>query len=160
MVKITTFAKPENVSGKHIKPHRDRMNSEIKISTDKNELDIEFINSFISNSYWAKGRTLDNMKVLVNNSLNFGLYLNDNQIGYARVVTDYGQFAYLMDVFIIEEQRGNGFSKMLMDFIMTYQEIEDVKVWRLATVDAHKLYEKYGFQQLKNPEKLMELIKA
>jgi GNAT superfamily N-acetyltransferase len=136
------------------------MNSEIKISTDKNKLDIEFINSFISNSYWAKGRTLDNMKILVNNSLNFGVFLNDTQIGYARVVTDYGQFAYLMDVFISEEQQGKDFSKMLMNFIMNYQELKDVKVWRLATSDAHKLYEKYGFQQLKNPEKLMELIKA
>ncbi|MFA7326482.1 MAG: GNAT family N-acetyltransferase [Candidatus Kapaibacterium sp.] len=135
------------------------MNSEIKITTDKNKLDIEFINSFISKSYWAKGRTLENMKVIINNSLNFGVFLNDFQIGYARVVTDYGQFGYLMDVFITEVHQGKGYSKILMDFIMNYPDLEDVKVWRLATSDAHKLYEKYGFKQLKNPEKLMELIK-
>jgi len=100
------------------------------------------------------------MQILVNNSLNFGVFLNDVQIGYARVVTDYGQFAYLMDVFITEQHQGKGFSKILMNFIMNYQEFKDVKVWRLATSDAYKLYEKFGFQQLKNPEKLMELIKV
>lgn len=136
-----------------------KIDSEIKIHTEKQLLDIEFIHSFISNSYWAKGRTLDTMKTIINNSLNFGVFLNNHQIGYARVVTDYGQFAYLMDVFIAAEHQGKGYSKVLMDFIMTYEKLKDVKVWRLATNDAHKLYEKYGFKQLKNPEKLMELIK-
>lgn len=72
----------------------------IEISTDKSKLDIDFINSILSKTYWAENRTLETMKTLIDNSLNFGVYLNSNQIGYARIVTDYAQFAYLMDVFI------------------------------------------------------------
>ncbi len=131
----------------------------IEISTDKSKLDIDFINSFLSKSYWAENRTLETMKTLINNSLNFGVYLNSNQIGYARIVTDYAQFAYLMDVFISVNYRKKGYSKELMKFIMEFEELKDVKVWRLATSDAHFLYEKFGFGSLKKPENLMELIK-
>lgn len=135
------------------------MKDEITLTTDKNKLDIIFLHSFLSKTYWAKGRTLEQMKVLVDNSLNFGIYLDDEQIGYARLVTDYAQFAYLMDVFITEEHRGKGYSKLLMDFMVNHPQLNEVKIWRLATSDAHKLYEQYGFKPLQNPEKLMELIK-
>jgi len=138
---------------------KQKMATDITIATEKNKLNIEFIHSFISKTYWAKGRTIENMQMCIDNSLNFGVYLNDRQIGYARIVTDFGQFAYLMDLFIIEEQRGKGYSKLLMDCIMKCEVLKDVKVWRLATSDAHKLYEQYGFKKLKKPEKLMELIK-
>lgn len=99
------------------------------------------------------------MKILIDNSLNFGIYIDDNQIGYARIVTDYAQFAYLMDLFISKEFQGKGYSKILMNFILNNEELQQVKVWRLATQDAHFLYEKFGFKPLKNPEKMMELIK-
>lgn len=135
------------------------MNSKININTDKNKLNIEFIISFISQSYWAKGRSLETMKTLVDNSLNFGVYFNDLQIGYARIVTDYGQFAYLMDVFISEEHRGNGYSVQLLEYMMNHEALKNIKVWRLATSDAHNLYQKFGFTQLEKPENLMELIK-
>lgn len=135
------------------------MITEILIDTDNSKLNVEFITSFISETYWAKGRTIDNMQTCIDNSLNFGVYLNENQIGYGRIVTDYVQFAYVMDVFIIEEHRGNGYSKILMNYIMNYPKLENVKVWRLATADAHKLYEQFGFKPLANPEKIMELKK-
>lgn len=135
------------------------MITEIFIDTDKTKLNLEFITSFISETYWARGRTIANMQTCIDNSLNFGVYLNDTQIGYGRIVTDYVQFAYIMDVFIIEEHRGNGYSKILMNYIMNYPKLKNVKVWRLATTDAHKLYEQFGFKQLENPEKLMELKK-
>jgi N-acetylglutamate synthase-like GNAT family acetyltransferase len=131
----------------------------IEISTDKSKLDIDYINSFLSKTYWAENRTIETMKTLIDNSLNFGVYLNNNQIGYARIVTDYAQFAYLMDVFISVEHQKKGYSKELIKFIMELEELKDVKVWRLATSDAHFLYEKFGFQSLKKPENLMELIK-
>lgn len=131
----------------------------IEISTDKSKLDIDYINSFLSKTYWAENRTVETMKTLIDNSLNFGVYLNNNQIGYARIVTDYAQFAYLMDVFISVEHQKKGYSKELIKFIMELEELKDVKVWRLATSDAHFLYEKFGFQSLKKPENLMELIK-
>jgi GNAT superfamily N-acetyltransferase len=98
----------------------------ITISTDKNQLDIEFIHAFISNTYWAKGRTLAEVKTCIDHSLNFGIYLNNQQIGYARLVTDYVAFAYLMDVFISEEYQKLGYSSLLMDFILKYQKIQKI----------------------------------
>jgi len=133
--------------------------NDIEINTDKNQLDLHFINEFISNSYWAKGRTKEIMQTCIDNSLNFGVYFQDRQIGYARIVTDFGQFAYLMDLFIEEKHRGKGYSKKLMKYIMEFASLKNVKVWRLATSDTHGLYKKFGFNALAKPEKLMELIK-
>lgn len=133
------------------------MNTSIIIDTDKTKLNVAFINAFISNTYWAKGRTVENMQTCIDNSLNFGVYLNNTQIGYGRIVTDYVQFAYIMDVFIIETHRRNGYSKILINYMINYEDLKNVKVWRLATIDAHKLYEKFGFKPLANPEKMMEL---
>lgn len=132
---------------------------EIEISTDKNRLDINFINEFISNSYWAKDRTIETMQTCIDNSLNFGVYLNNQQIGFARVVTDFGQLAYIMDLFIEENYRGKGYSKKLMKFILEFDKLKNIKVWRLATRDAHGLYTKFGFNKIAKPENLMELIK-
>lgn len=130
----------------------------ITISTDKNQLDINFIHAFISNTYWAKGRTISEVQTCIDNSLNFGIYLNNQQIGYARVVTDYVAFAYLMDVFIIEQHQKQGYSTQLMEFILNNPELKSIKVWRLATTDAHYLYQKFGFTALKSSEKMMESI--
>jgi Acetyltransferase (GNAT) family. len=129
------------------------------ITYDKNKLDLEFITAFISNSYWAKDRTLKEMQTCVDNSLNFGVFLDEKQIGYARVVTDYFQFAYLMDVFIDEKYRGLGYSKMLMKHMLECDALKDVKVLRLATADAHELYKQFGFTALSKPENMMELFR-
>ncbi|MES2555289.1 MAG: GNAT family N-acetyltransferase [Bacteroidota bacterium] len=130
----------------------------MELSTDKKRLDLDFIHGFISNSYWGKGRTIEAMQVCINNSLNFGVYLADKQIGYARVVTDYAQFAYIMDVFIDQNHRGQGYSTALMKHIMECEELKNINVWRLATTDAHGLYKKFGFTALAKPENLMELV--
>ena len=131
----------------------------VEISTDISRLDIKFINAFISNSYWARGRTLETMQTCIDNSLNFGVYLQDDQIGYARIVTDYGHFAYIMDLFIQENYRGNGYSKKLMAFILDFEKLRNIKVWRLATNDAHELYRQFGFDKIAKPENIMELVK-
>jgi N-acetylglutamate synthase-like GNAT family acetyltransferase len=131
----------------------------IIISTNKELLDVKFINNFISTTHWAKGRSLETMQTCIDNSLNFGVYLDGKQIGYARLVTDYCIFAYLMDVFIDEKHRGKGYSKQLMQYTMKHESIKDVKVWRLATTDSHGLYKQFGFTPLSHPEKIMELIK-
>jgi GNAT superfamily N-acetyltransferase len=133
--------------------------NDVEINTDKNRLDINFIYEFISNSYWAKGRTIETMQTCIDNSLNFGVYLQDRQVGFARVVTDFGQFAYIMDVFIQENYRGKGYSKKLMKFIMEFEKLKNIKVWRLATGDAHGLYKQFGFDKIAKPENLMELMK-
>ncbi len=130
--------------------------SQVIISTDDSKLDSEVIHKFLTKSYWAKGRTLSQVETSIKSSLNFGLYLKDKQIGYARVLTDYVAFAYLMDIFILEEHRGLGYSKKLLDFIFTYQEIK-VSKWMLTTRDAHSLYSKFGFNPIEKPERLMEM---
>lgn len=127
------------------------------ISSDTSLLDRAFIHAFISQSYWAEGRTREEMDTCIDNSLNFGMYLDNRQIGYARVVSDRFQFAYLMDVFVDPAFRGNDYSKALMAFILECDELKRVKVWRLATSDAHGLYAQFGFKPLEHPEKMMEL---
>lgn len=129
------------------------------ITSDKHQLDIEYIHGFISKTYWAKDRSLETMQTCVDNSLNFGVFLNGTQIGYARVVTDYAQFAYLFDVFIDENHQGLGYSKILVKHILENELLKDVKVWRLATSDAHELYRKFGFTELSKPENMMELMR-
>lgn len=129
------------------------------ITSDKNRLDIAYITDFIARTYWAKDRTLENMRTCIENSLNFGMFLDEQQIGYARVVTDYYQFAYLMDVFIDEKYRGNGYSKMLIKHVLECDALKDVRVIRLATADAHGLYKQFGFTELAKPENMMELLR-
>lgn len=131
----------------------------LSITSDKDQLDIEFITAFIAQSYWAEGRTVETMQTLIDNSLNFGVFLNNKQIGFARIVTDYAQFAYLMDVFIDPKHQGKGYSKILMKSILENESLKNVKVWRLATSDAHELYRKFGFTGLSKPENMMELMK-
>jgi len=128
----------------------------MKISTKKSNLDIRFINDFISSSYWGRGRTIEETKKCVENSLNFGVYSDGKQIGYARVVSDFTIFAYILDVFITENERGKGFSIQLMNEILNYSKLKNVKTWKLATSDAHALYKKYGFDSIENPKNLME----
>jgi GNAT superfamily N-acetyltransferase len=129
------------------------------ITSDKNQLDLEYITAFIAQTYWAKNRSVETMKTCMENSLNFGVFLDGKQIGYARVVTDYAQFAYLMDLFIDEAHQGNGYSTILVKHILENELLQDIKVWRLATSDAHGLYRKFGFAALAKPENMMELMR-
>lgn len=130
----------------------------ITISTDKNKLDVAFIQDFLKDIYWAAGRTIEEVQTTIEHSFCFGIYSDDQQIGFARVITDYVVFAYLMDVFIDEKHRGNGYSSLLIDAMMKEPELKKIKIWRLATTDVHFLYEKFGFKLLAHPEKLMEKI--
>lgn len=130
----------------------------ITVSTDKNKLDVPFIQKFLKNVYWAAGRTIQEVQTTIDHSFCFGIYLDEQQIGFARVITDYVVFAYLMDVFITEEHRGKGYSSILIENMMNEPKLKNIKIWRLATSDAHFLYRKFGFHELANPEKLMEKI--
>ncbi|MBP1225776.1 GNAT family N-acetyltransferase [Flavobacterium sp. 1355] len=130
----------------------------IEVSKDKSKLDVPFIQNFLKDIYWAAGRTMEEVQKTIDTSVCFGIYLNGKQIGFARVITDYIVFAYLMDVFISEEFRGNGYSSLLIENMMKDPELQEVKIWRLATTDAHFLYEKFGFTPLAHPEKMMEKV--
>ncbi|MEO6695175.1 MAG: GNAT family N-acetyltransferase [Ignavibacteria bacterium] len=129
------------------------------ISTDKSKLNVKVIQDYLSTSYWAKNRTLKTTKLTLKNSLCFGIFYKNSQIGFARVVTDYATFAYLADVFILEAHRKKGLAKWLMEVILNYNELQNLRRWFLATKDAHSLYEKFGFTNLKEPEKLMEMFR-
>ncbi len=127
------------------------------ISTDKNRLDISFIHDYLSHrSYWAQGRSLEVVQRSIENSLCFGIYSPTQQVGFARVVTDYVTFSWICDLFILESQRGHNLGKWLVESIVNHAEIQGLKQSILATRDAHELYRRYGgFQSLAVPEKWM-----
>lgn len=130
---------------------------EFTISTDRNRLRIDAIHKFLAEeSYWATERTREQTETAIKNSLPFGVYRGENLIGFARVVTDYATFAYLGDVFILEEFRGRGLSLWLMETIINHPDLQNFRRWILATRDAHSLYEKFGFAALRFPERWME----
>src|SRR5690606_30534807 len=108
----------------------------IEIDTNKSRLNLEYITAFLSQSYSAKGRTQKTMQTCIDHSLCFGVYVHHQPIGLARIVTDYGQFAYLMDVFIDEAHRGKGYAKQLIQTIPKYPTLQNINIWRLATNDA------------------------
>jgi GNAT superfamily N-acetyltransferase len=128
------------------------------ISTDKEKLDPSVIHAFLTTSYWATGISLERVKKRIDNSLCFGVYVEGKQVGFARLITDYDSFAYLADVFILEDYRGSGLSKQLMDFIVHYPDVQGLRRWILATRDAHGLYAQLGFKPLAVPDWWMELF--
>lgn len=129
----------------------------IEIDQDKDRLDVGFIDRFLrEESYWAQERTIEQTRTAIENSICFGVYDNGKQIGFARVVSDKATFAYVGDVFIIEEYRGRGLSKMLMQAIIEHPELQGLRRWVLATRDAHGLYEQFEFAALRHPERWME----
>lgn len=127
------------------------------ISTDKQRLDIPLIHAYLSqHSYWAKGRPLEVIQRSIENAVCFGVYQDDEQIGFARVVTDFATFSWLCDVFILSAHRGRGLGKRLISTIVSHPELQTARPFLLATRDAHELYRRYGgFEDLPMPEKWM-----
>ena len=126
------------------------------VTTDKARLDLEMVHGFLKNSYWASGISADVVMRSVKNSLAFGLFRGDEQVGFARLVTDYATFAYLADVFVLEPHRGQGLGRWMMEVVFSHPELQGLRRWMLATRDAHGLYRKYGFTELENPQIFME----
>jgi GNAT superfamily N-acetyltransferase len=136
----------------------EHMNAETIISTEKEKVDFNFVYRFLSQeAYWCKGIPAETLKKSIENSQNFSLYFEGKQVAYARVITDFATIAYLGDVFVDPAQRGKGFSKLLMDFIMKYPPLQGLRRWILITGDAHGLYRKYGWTSLNDATKWMEL---
>jgi GNAT superfamily N-acetyltransferase len=129
------------------------------VSTDPARLDLALIHDYLTNrSYWVPGISFSDVEEAARHSLNFGLYLAGKQIGYARLLTDCVRFAYLMDVFVLEEQRGRGLGKWLMACVMQHPALQRVQRWMLATWDAHGFYAQFGFQPLALPDRWMEFV--
>lgn len=128
------------------------------ISNDKRKLKLNLVCSEIKKQYWAKDLSVASIKKSIKNSRAYGLYYEDQQIGFAKVLSDNSRFAYLSDVFILEEFRGQGLAVFLIESILKDPELKYVFKWMLATRDAHNLYKKVGFEKLKNPNAFMQLI--
>lgn len=129
----------------------------IEISTEKARLDVPMIHRFLSEeAYWCKHIPLHIVQRSIDGSLCFGVYLDRQQVGFARIITDYATFAYLADVFVLPQYRGRGLSKQLIAYIMTYPALQGLRRWMLITFDAHGLYKQFGFQPTtENPQNTM-----
>lgn len=135
-----------------------KMDNKFEIDSDRSRLDVDAIHDFLSNeSYWAQTRTREQTETAIANSICFGVYDGERQIGFARVVSDRATFAYIGDVYVIDEYRGRGLSKWLMETILAHPDLQGLRRWVLATRDAHGLYRQFGFDKLKHPDRWMEL---
>jgi isochorismate pyruvate lyase len=128
------------------------------ISTDRGRIDADAVHAFLKRSHWAPNRRRETVVRSIANSLCYGIYSAERQVGFARIVTDYCTFAYLCDVFIDEAHRGQGLSKWLMTCIMKHPDLQRLRRFVLATKDAHGLYRKFGFETGDN-KRLMEILK-
>lgn len=129
-----------------------------KVTSSHADLDLNVIHAFISESYWAKNIPISTVKKAISNSLVFGAYsTSGHQVGFARVITDKATFAYLGDVFVLEEFRGLGISKLLMKSVCEYPDLQGLRRFMLATSDAHGLYTQFGFTPLEKPETFMQI---
>ncbi|MBA3790812.1 MAG: GNAT family N-acetyltransferase [Rubrobacter sp.] len=135
---------------------REWRRGEYLISTDRSGLDLDVVHDFLKRSYWAAGIPDEVVRRSVEGSLAFGVYRGEEQIGFARVVTDHATFAYLADVFILEPHRGLGLGRWLTEVILSHPELQGIRRWMLATRDAHGLYREYGFTELELPGIFME----
>ena len=133
---------PENTSG-------------VYASDDRDKMDIDFIYNNLKTLYWALNLTRENLVGRMMNSMCFGVFIGERQIGFARVITDYFSFAYLADVFIDENYRGRGLGKWLVNMILAHPDLQGLRRIMLATRDAHKLYEQLGFIAMPNPDRYM-----
>jgi GNAT superfamily N-acetyltransferase len=132
--------------------------AEFTVSTDWRQLDRELIHRFLSSCYWAKGIPRETVDRSIENSLCFGLYHKGQQVGFARVISDFATYAYIGDVFVIEAFRGRGLGKVLMRSILEHPALQGLRRWSLVTKDAHGLYAQFGFQPVKSPERHMEIF--
>lgn len=141
----------------HIELFRD----EFSVSTHPEKLNLTLIHSFLAEkSGWSRGIPISRVQTSIENSLNFGLYYQNNQIGFARVISDYATIAYLGDIFIIDDFRRKGLSKWLMECVLKHPNLQGLRRWILLTSTAKWLYEKYGFTALPKPEIYMEKFDA
>ncbi len=145
-----------SVKSRNMKPIEQSFGA-YQITTDKTKMDIVAIHEFLSrHSGWSNNIPLERVQTSVENSLNFGVFHEGRQVGFARIISDYSTIAYLGDVYILDSYRGQGLSKRLMECIMAHPHLQGLRRWILLTSTAAWLYEKYGFTKLPQPEIYME----
>jgi GNAT superfamily N-acetyltransferase len=125
---------------------------QFEVSSDPNRLDLDVVHGYLTRSYWATGITRDKVERSLAGSLSFGVYqlaahnAAESQVGFARVVSDHVTFAWLGDVFILEEYQGRGLGKFLMECVVAHPQLQGLRRFVLATRDAHGLYAQFGFE--------------
>ena len=130
---------------------------DLTVTTDPARLDLDAICAFLARSYWAPKRSREVIARSLQHSIGFGVFAGDRQVGLARVITDRATYAYVSDVFVDEARRGTGVGTFLMECIKAHPDLQGVERWSLATRDGHALYRKFGFQELRHPERQMEI---
>ena len=131
------------------------------ITTDKSKMDVVAIHDFLSKySGWSNNIPFDRVKTSIEHSLNFGLFHNGKQVGFARVISDFSTIAYLGDIYVLENYRGQGLSKKLIEAVIGHPNLQGLRRWILLTSTADWLYKKYGFTELPQPELYMERFDA
>lgn len=136
--------------------HQRWVRGDFEITTDPARIDLKAVHQFLTNSYWAAGIPIATVERSIKSSLCFAIYKGTGQVGFARVITDRATFAYLGDVFVLPEYRGQGLSKWMMECIMAHPDLQGLRRWSLLTRDAHGLYRQFAFTELKSPERWME----
>ncbi len=140
----------------HMPEPQTYQNGDYTISTDPARLDVAAIYAYLSQAYWSQGRPQEVVQRSLENSLCFGVYHGDAQVGLARVITDYATFAYLCDVYILDDHQGRGLGKWVISVVIEYPDLRSLRRFLLATRDAHGLYRQCGFSELVTPERWME----
>jgi GNAT superfamily N-acetyltransferase len=135
----------------------DKTDGEYSVSSDQSRLQLVAMHAFLSTSYWSPGIPLGTLRRAVQNSLCFGLFHQDLQVGFARIVTDRATFAYLCDVYVLPEHRGTGKGKWLIETLLAHPDVQGLRRFLLATRDAHALYSEFGFMALRDPSRFMKI---
>ena len=139
--------------------HSEWKNGELLVSTDPAKLDTRAVHAYLTRSYWAEGISRELVDRSLRHSLCFGLFEANQQIGFARVISDYATFAYLCDVYVLENYRGRGLAKWLMRCVQAHPQLQGLRRINLVTRDAHVLYRQFGFETPEKPQNYMELLK-
>jgi GNAT superfamily N-acetyltransferase len=128
-----------------------------EISTDASRLDVTAIHAFLSKTYWSPGIPLETVRIAIGHSVCVGAYRCEQQVGFARAITDHATFAYLADVYVLEAHRGQGLSRRMVQALTEHGALQGLRRMLLITRDAHGLYAKFGFKALASPDRFMEL---
>jgi len=139
--------------------HIEYLKDSYRITTDPDQIDVDAVHGYLTQSYWARGIPRDTVAKSIRHSLCFSVFHGVRQVGLARVVTDRATFAYLCDVYVLEEHRGRGLARWLMEAVASHPELTGLRRFVLVTRDAHGLYERFGFTPLARPEGYMEIVR-
>ena len=137
----------------------DITNGSYSVSADRGRIDVDAVHAFLTRSFWAAGISKELVAKSIEHSLCFGVFDKQAQVAFARVVTDYSTYAYLCDVYVLEDYRSRGLGKWMMEFVMKHPDLQGLRRFQLVTRDAHGLYTRFGFTTPANAERQMEIFR-